>query len=176
MSYTIDVFRRRVAPARSFIDYAAFVAMFPHLIAGPIVRYADIEDQLRRLEPRLSPGLAASGMWFFACGLVKKLIIADTLNAHVERPVRRLGRLCTSCTRGWRALGYSLQLYFDFSGYSDMAVGLAYLLGLPLPAELRLAVQGPEHLRLLAALAHVAVVLAARLPVHPARRIAPRAD
>jgi alginate O-acetyltransferase complex protein AlgI len=132
MSYTIDVFRRRVAPARSFVDYAAFVAMFPHLIAGPIVRYADIEDQLRRLEPRLTPGLAASGMWFFACGLVKKLIIADTLNSHVSAQFAASGGV--HLVHAWlAAVGYSLQLYFDFSGYSDMAVGLAYLLGFRFP-------------------------------------------
>jgi alginate O-acetyltransferase complex protein AlgI len=132
MSYTIDVFRRRVAPARSFLHYSAFVAMFPHLIAGPIVRYADIEDQLARLEPRLSSGLAASGMWFFACGLVKKLIIADTLEPYVSAQFAAAGGV--HLVHAWlAALGYSLQLYFDFSGYSDMAVGLAYLLGFRFP-------------------------------------------
>ena len=70
------------------------------------------------------------------------------------------------------ALGYSLQLYFDFSGYSDMAVGLAFLLGFRFPAELQLAVQVGQHLRLLATLAHVAVVLPPRLPVHPPGRLA----
>jgi alginate O-acetyltransferase complex protein AlgI len=132
MSYTIDVFRRRVAPARSYVDYAAFVAMFPHLIAGPIVRYADIEGQLRRLAPRLTAGLAASGIWFFACGLVKKLIIADTLAPHVSAQFSAAGGV--GFAHAWfGAVGYSLQLYFDFSGYSDMAVGLAYLLGFRFP-------------------------------------------
>jgi alginate O-acetyltransferase complex protein AlgI len=132
MSYTIDVFRRRVAPAQSYLHYAAFVAMFPHLIAGPIVRYADIEGQLRKLEPRLTAGLAASGIWFFACGLFKKLVIADTLEPHVSAQFAAAGGI--PFVHAWLgAFGYSLQLYFDFSGYSDMAVGLAYLLGFRFP-------------------------------------------
>ena len=132
MSYTIDVFRRRVAPAQSYLHYAAFVSMFPHLIAGPIVRYADIETQLRRLEPRLTAGLAASGAWFFTCGLFKKLIIADTLGPYVNAQFAASGGV--HFVHAWlAAVGYSLQLYFDFSGYSDMAVGLAYLLGFRFP-------------------------------------------
>ena len=132
MSYTIDVFRRRVAPARSYLRYAAFVSMFPHLIAGPIVRYADIETQLRRLEPRLTSGLAASGAWFFTCGLFKKLIIADTLEPYVS--AQFAASAASHFVHAWlAAVGYSLQLYFDFSGYSDMAVGLAYLLGFRFP-------------------------------------------
>ena len=113
-------------------SYAAFVSMFPHLIAGPIVRYADIETQLRRLEPRLTSGLAASGAWFFTCGLFKKLIIADTLEPYVSAQFAASGGV--HFVHAWlAAVGYSLQLYFDFSGYSDMAVGLAYLLGFRFP-------------------------------------------
>ena len=132
MSYTIDVFRRRVQPAAHPIHYAAFVALFPHLIAGPIVRYADIEDQLRRLQPRLTSSYAASGAWFFCCGLAKKLILADTLAPHVGTLFGHHGSL--GLVTGWSAaLSYALQLYFDFSGYSDMAVGLAFLLGFRFP-------------------------------------------
>src|SRR5262249_31325216 len=109
-------------PARNVIQYAAFVAMFPHLIAGPIVRYADIEEQLNHLKPRLTAGLAASGIFFFACGLGKKLLFADALAPTVDQLFAR-----------HETLGYSLQLYFDFSGYSDMAVGLAFLLGFRFP-------------------------------------------
>ena len=131
MSYTIDVFRRRVPAETDPVRYAAFVSMFPHLIAGPIVRYADIEQQLRRLRPRLTSKLAATGLFFFAVGLVKKTIVADSLAPHVDRLFRaRVARAVS----GWAAaLAYSLQLYFDFSGYSDMAVGLAFLLGLRFP-------------------------------------------
>ncbi len=132
MSYTIDIYRRRVEPARNFLHYAAFVAMFPHLIAGPIVRYSDIDQQLRRLAPRMSSKLAASGLFFFSCGLVKKLVIADSLSPHVGNLFGLHSQL--GLLTGWAAgLGYSLQLYFDFSGYSDMAVGLAFLLGFQFP-------------------------------------------
>jgi alginate O-acetyltransferase complex protein AlgI len=132
MSYTIDIFRRQVQPARSLLHYAAFVSMFPHLIAGPIVRYSTIDAQLRRLTPRLSWELAASGMFFLSCGLAKKLLIADTLAPHVERLFGSHDQL--GLAGGWTAaIAYALQLYFDFSGYSDMAVGLAFLLGFRFP-------------------------------------------
>jgi alginate O-acetyltransferase complex protein AlgI len=132
MSYTIDVYRRQVKPAKSAIHYAAFVAMFPHLIAGPIVRYSAIEDQLANLHRRLTWELAASGLFFFACGMVKKLLIADNLAPHVDKLFNAHSSL--GLVSGWAAaVGYSLQLYFDFSGYSDMAVGLAFLLGFRFP-------------------------------------------
>jgi alginate O-acetyltransferase complex protein AlgI len=132
MSYTIDIYRRQVEPARSVLHYAAFVSMFPHLIAGPIVRYSTIDTQLRRLTPALSWELAASGMFFLSSGLVKKLLIADTLAPHVDRLFA--GHAGLGLLGGWAAAaGYALQLYFDFSGYSDMAVGLAFLLGFRFP-------------------------------------------
>jgi D-alanyl-lipoteichoic acid acyltransferase DltB (MBOAT superfamily) len=132
MSYTIDVYRGVCRPAKNIVHYAAFVAMFPHLIAGPIVRYADIESQLARLAPKLTPVLAASGIFFFACGLAKKLLFADTLAPTVDQLFARHDSLGLISAWG-AALGYSLQLYFDFSGYSDMAVGLAFLLGFRFP-------------------------------------------
>jgi alginate O-acetyltransferase complex protein AlgI len=132
MSYTIDIYRRVVRPVRNFLHYAAFVSLFPHLIAGPIVRYSDIDQQLRALRPRLTSKLAASGLFFLCCGLVKKLVIADRLAPDVSRLFDNHAHL--DLLTGWAAaLGYSLQLYFDFSGYSDMAVGLAFLLGFRFP-------------------------------------------
>ncbi len=132
MSYTIDVYRERVRPASNFLHYAAFVALFPHLIAGPIVRYSDIEDQLERLAPRLTAQLAGSGLFFFTAGMVKKLVFADQLAPNVNRVFAAHAHL--GLLSSWAgAIGYSLQLYFDFSGYSDMAVGLAFLLGFRFP-------------------------------------------
>jgi alginate O-acetyltransferase complex protein AlgI len=132
MSYTIDIFRRQVEPAKNIVHYAAFVALFPHLIAGPIVRYSTIDRQLRSLAPRLSAQLAASGLFFFACGLAKKLLIADNLAPNVDNLFAHHDQL--GFLTAWAAaVGYSLQLYFDFSGYSDMAVGLAFLLGFRFP-------------------------------------------
>jgi alginate O-acetyltransferase complex protein AlgI len=132
MSYTIDIFRRRVEPTRNLLEYTAFVALFPHLIAGPIVRFTDLAGQLERLTPRLSSEHASRGLFFLSCGLVKKLLIADQLNPYVSRLYGSHAHL--GLLTGWAAaVGYSLQLYFDFSGYSDMAVGLAALLGFRFP-------------------------------------------
>src|SRR5262245_60745218 len=83
MSYTIDIFRRRIQPTRDVLEYTTFVALFPHLIAGPIVRFADLGPQLRRPMPRLTSEAAARGAFFLSCGLVKKLLIADQLSPHV---------------------------------------------------------------------------------------------
>jgi alginate O-acetyltransferase complex protein AlgI len=132
MSYTIDIFRRRIEPTRSVLEYSTFVALFPHLIAGPIVRFSDLGPQLRRLTPRLTSRYVALGAFFFSCGLVKKLLIADQLHPYVSRLYENHDQL--GILTGWAAaVGYSLQLYFDFSGYSDMAVGLAFLLGFRFP-------------------------------------------
>jgi alginate O-acetyltransferase complex protein AlgI len=132
MSYTIDIFRRRVEPTHDLLEYTTFVALFPHLIAGPIVRFTDLGPQLKRLTPRLTSDAAARGVFFLSCGLVKKLLIADQLSPYVNNLYGRHAHL--GLLTGWAAaIGYSLQLYFDFSGYSDMAVGLAWLLGFGFP-------------------------------------------
>src|SRR5438094_243783 len=132
MSYTIDVFRRRVTPTKHLLEYTTFVALFPHLIAGPIVRFTDLAEQLRRPRPSLTSKAASVGLFFLACGLTKKLLIADQLMPYVDRLFAHSGDL--GFLTSWAAaFGYSLQLYFDFSGYSDMAVGLAWLLGFRFP-------------------------------------------
>ena len=132
MSYAIDIYRGKVRPAKDYVHYAAFVAMFPHLVAGPIVRYADIDRQLRRMEPRLTAGLAGTGLYFFAMGMAKKLLFADLLAPYVNDLWAHHAGL--GLAGGWTAaVGYALQLYFDFSAYSDMAVGLALLLGFRFP-------------------------------------------
>jgi alginate O-acetyltransferase complex protein AlgI len=132
MSYTIDVYRRKIEPTRNVVEYSTFVAMFPHLIAGPIVRFTDLAEQLRRPAAALSSRAATMGLFFLGCGLTKKLLIADQLSPHVDRLFANAGHL--GFLSAWAAaVGYSLQLYFDFSGYSDMAVGLAWLLGFRFP-------------------------------------------
>jgi alginate O-acetyltransferase complex protein AlgI len=132
MSYTIDVFRRRVTPTKHVLEYTTFVALFPHLIAGPIVRFTDLQDQLRRPRPVLTSRAASIGLFFLACGLTKKLLIADQLSPYVDRLFAQPDQL--GFVSSWAAaFGYSLQLYFDFSGYSDMAVGLAWLIGFRFP-------------------------------------------
>jgi alginate O-acetyltransferase complex protein AlgI len=132
MSYTIDIYRQRVKPAKGILEYSAFVALFPHLIAGPIVRYSDIDTQLRRLHHKLTGEMAALGLWFLVIGLFKKVVIANALASNVDRLYGQHEAL--TVVSGWAAaLGYALQLYFDFSAYSDMAVGLALLMGLRFP-------------------------------------------
>jgi alginate O-acetyltransferase complex protein AlgI len=132
MSYTIDIFRRRIEPTRSVLEYTTFVSLFPHLIAGPIVRFTDLAEQLRRLPSKLTSEQASLGLFFLGCGLVKKLLIADQLNPYVSTLYASHGHL--GLLTAWAAaIGYSLELYFDFSGYSDMAVGLAWLLGFRFP-------------------------------------------
>ncbi len=143
MSYTIDIYRRIVHKAHSALHYSAFVALFPHLVAGPIVRYADIEEQLNNLKRKLPSDEAALGIWFFVCGMAKKVLIADQLAGPVD------AFFANSAGQGvlvtWIAvLGYAYQLYFDFSGYSDMAVGLAHLLGIQFPRNFRMPYQAED--------------------------------
>ncbi len=109
MSYTIDIFRRRVEPTRSVLEYTTFVGLFPHLIAGPIVRFTDLSEQLRRLTPRLTSETASRGMFFLSCGLVKKLLIADQLNPYVARLYSDHAQLGLA-RGGAAAIGSSLQL------------------------------------------------------------------
>lgn len=132
MSYTIDLYRERVRPARSLLHFSTFVAMFPHLIAGPIVRFSDVEKPLRALPQWLDWEEIGRGIFFFTIGLAKKILVADRLapfvNDYFSAPSGH------GFAGAWIAvLGYTFQLYFDFSGYSDMAVGLAQLLGIHFP-------------------------------------------
>ena len=132
MSYTIDVWRKRVEPTKHILEYTTFVALFPHLIAGPIVRFVDLQPQLRAPRPKLTSEAAGVGAYFFTCGLVKKLLLADQLSPHVDALFANSTHL--GFVGSWAAaIGYALQLYFDFSGYSDMAVGLAWLIGFRFP-------------------------------------------
>ena len=167
--YAVDVYRGTVKPARSVIHYLAWVTLFPYLLAGPIIRYGHVGAQLERAQQRFRWALIGSGLFFLVMGFAKKMLVADMMAPYVNELFSHHAHL--GLWSGWAAaLGYTLQLYFDFSGYSDMAVGLALMFGLRLPAELQLAVQGGQPVGLLAALAHLAVAVAARLPLHPARR------
>ncbi len=125
VSYLMDVYRSTVPAQRNFIALAAYVTMFPQLIAGPIVRYADINAQL--MERRHSTEKFAAGFQRFVLGLGKKVLIANPLGAFCA-VFAQSGDL--SVLYYWMyALGFSLQIYFDFSGYSDMAIGLGKIFG-----------------------------------------------
>jgi len=132
MSYTMDIYRGQVKPTRSFLLFATFVSLFPQLIAGPVVRYSQLNDQLSNLPKKLTTLNLNLGLVFFACGLIKKTLIADRVAYFGNQLWADYAHL--SPGEAWSAvLGSTAQWYFDFSGYSLMAVGLGYLLGLKLP-------------------------------------------
>ena len=133
MSYTIDVYRGDARPARNFLDLACYVAMFPQLIAGPIVRYRDLDEQLR--ERRHSVDRIGHGTQIFMCGFAKKILIADSaaLFADIAFTTEGPGLL----TSWVGVFAYTIQIYYDFSGYSDMAIGLGRMFGFEFPINFR---------------------------------------
>lgn len=127
LSYTIDVYRGEVEASNSFFDYSAYVAMFPQLVAGPIVRYIDISNQLKNRD--FSDKSIAYGVKRFVYGLAKKVLIANKLGA-LYKHVLSQDLASLSSSMAWLGIiAFSLQIYFDFSGYSDMAIGLGRMLG-----------------------------------------------
>ena len=132
-SYEIDVYRGDVAAQHNFIDFAAYVAMFPQLIAGPIVRYRDIAPQLK--ERTHSIEAAASGASRFAVGLGKKVLVANVLAQLVS--AYKASAEQTALYAWLYAIAFTLQIYFDFSGYSDMAIGLGRIFGFSFPENFR---------------------------------------
>ena len=127
MSYTIDVYRGNVKASRNIINFATFVTMFPQLIAGPIVRYRDIENQLKARV--VNAQKFTEGIERFVIGLAKKMIIADNL-AYIADGAFILPNEELSTSFAWIGiLAFTFQAYFDFSGYSDMAIGLGKMFG-----------------------------------------------
>ncbi len=125
MSYVIDVYREDAEPASSFIELATYIALFPQLIAGPILRYKDIVDQLK--ERNHSLYIFGQGFTIFMLGVSKKVLIADTVAPIADV---MFSQVAPSFIEAWLgALTYGIQIYFDFSGYSDMALGLGNMLG-----------------------------------------------
>jgi alginate O-acetyltransferase complex protein AlgI len=132
LSYTVDVYRDAVQPSRSLVVYACYVSLFPQLVAGPIVRYRQLERELRA--PVLTDEKRYLGAQLFLFGLAKKVVFADSLALFAEAafdapdigavsgPLALVG-----------VLAYTFQIYFDFSGYSDMAAGIGHMLGFTFP-------------------------------------------
>lgn len=138
IAYLVDVMRG--APVeRDIVSYTLFVSFFPHLIAGPLVHHAEMIPQFKQGRNGRSSVLAARGFAIFAAGLFKKVLIADNL-AQFATPVFAHLDAGGSVTAAWAwlaTLSYTLQIYFDFSGYSDMAIGLALMFGIRLPVNFR---------------------------------------
>jgi alginate O-acetyltransferase complex protein AlgI len=131
MSYTIDVYRGEVAATRNFVDYACYVLMFPQLVAGPIVRFSYVAKAL--LGRSISLSYFASGVAQFIIGLGKKVLIANIVGEAADR-VFGLAPQHLDAPIAWiGVVAYTLQIYFDFSGYSDMAIGLGRMFGFELP-------------------------------------------
>ena len=135
MSYTIDVYLGKVKAERNIIDFGAFVVLFPQLIAGPIVRYTDINRELK--ERQINLPQIQDGIKLFILGLGSKVLIANNVGAlwtEIEAIGAGEGFLSISTPLAWMAVfAYSLQIYFDFSGYSLMAIGLGKMLGFEFP-------------------------------------------
>ncbi|MCM1307180.1 MAG: MBOAT family protein [Butyrivibrio sp.] len=127
MSYIIDLYRGKFGAQKNLITFAAYITMFPQLIAGPIVRYEDLQSELE--ERRLSLERFGYGCARFLYGLAKKVLLANSTGAVFES-VGALDGSGIAAANGWiGAVSYTFQIYFDFSGYSDMAIGLGSMLG-----------------------------------------------
>lgn len=134
MSYTIDVYRNDVRVQKNLIDFGMYITMFPQLIAGPIVRYADVQDQLA--ERSVTTADFSEGVMRFVVGLGKKALLANQMGA-VWSEIYALGGDVSALMAWTGAIAYTFQIYFDFSGYSDMAIGLGRMFGFKFPENFR---------------------------------------
>ena len=129
ISYAVDVYRRKAPPMKNIVNFAAYLSFFPHLVAGPIVRYEYLQAQV--LERQETMEKFTSGMTRFCQGLFKKVLLSNNLASFADR-VQYLGD--PSTLAAWLGiLAFTFQIYFDFSGYSDMAIGLGKMFGFDLP-------------------------------------------
>jgi alginate O-acetyltransferase complex protein AlgI len=133
LTYVIDVYRKEHAPLKNFLDYQLYIILFPKLIAGPIIRYKDIADQINGRFDTFSFAMALKGFHRFVIGLGKKVILANTLGAYADKAFALDLNLINSHVAWVGSFCYTLQIYFDFSGYSDMAIGIGQMLGFRFP-------------------------------------------
>ena len=144
VTYTLDTYRKVNKPLERLSNYMLYITMFPQLIAGPIVRYCDVADQIRQRESSLADRL--QGFYRFVIGLCKKILIADVIGLRVDQILgsaaldpSKVGDFTASLSgldtgTAWLvALAYAFQIYFDFAGYSDMAIGLGRIMGFRFP-------------------------------------------
>lgn len=132
MSYTIDVFRGKLKPLPSLLDYAFYVSFFPQLVAGPIVRASDFAPQIRK-KPCITPKMMAQATWLITIGVFKKCVISDYISMNFVDRIFDNPQLYSGLENLLGIYGYAMQIYCDFSGYSDMAIGIALLLGFKFP-------------------------------------------
>lgn len=134
MSYSIDVYRGNVKAQKSFMNFLMFVSLFPQLIAGPIVRYSDIEDQIS--ERAVTTEAFSAGMTRFMAGLGKKVLIANYAGSLATSLLKDIDSAAVMSV-WFGVLLYAFQIYFDFSGYSDMAIGLGKMFGFDYPENFK---------------------------------------
>lgn len=129
VSYIIDLYRERIPKVKRWLDYLFFVSFFPGLVAGPIVRARDFIPQMYKT-PILSRSNLGEGLYLIICGLLKKCVISDYISLNFVDRIFDAPTLYTGVENLLGVYGYALQIYCDFSGYSDMAIGIALLLGI----------------------------------------------
>lgn len=133
LTYVVDVYRGVHKPLKSFWQYQTYILLFPKLIAGPIVRYHDIADQITNREKNYTPEAKLSGFLIFCLGLAKKVILANTLGMQADAVFKLPAEQLDMAAAWVGAIAYTFQIYFDFSGYSDMAIGLCKIMGFRIP-------------------------------------------
>ncbi|SEL77828.1 D-alanyl-lipoteichoic acid acyltransferase DltB, MBOAT superfamily [Aquimarina amphilecti] len=134
ISYSVDIYRKQIKPLKSIIDFGFFVSFFPQLVAGPIVRAADFVPQIRK-EIRVTKEDFGSATFMILKGLIKKMLFADFIAMNFMDRVFDVPEMFSGFTNIMAMIGYSLQIYGDFSGYTDIAIGLALLMGYKLPVN-----------------------------------------
>jgi alginate O-acetyltransferase complex protein AlgI len=133
VTYSVDVYRKVCPPLKNISDYLMYILLFPQLIAGPIVRYNTISDQITDRKANETIDNKLLGLYRFVIGLSKKLLIANVLGAEADL-VFGMGQAQLTTEAAWVGiLAYTFQIYFDFSGYSDMAIGLGRMMGFTFP-------------------------------------------
>jgi alginate O-acetyltransferase complex protein AlgI len=131
ITYTVDVYRGKIKALRGFVDFALFVAFFPQLVAGPVVRAVDFLPQMVE-PPRVTSRQVVEGLHWFVIGMFKKVLLADRLAQFVDVVFHQPGAYDAATLR-WALIAYAAQIYCDFSGYSDIAIGCAKWFGFELP-------------------------------------------
>lgn len=133
LTYVIDVYRKEHKPLNNFLNYQLYIILFPKLIAGPIIRYSQIADQITGRFADYSTDKILTGFYRFIIGLSKKVVIANTVGMIADNTFKIPAESLTAATTWLGMFGYTFQIYFDFSGYSDMAIGIGQMLGFRFP-------------------------------------------
>jgi alginate O-acetyltransferase complex protein AlgI len=134
ISYIVDSYRETITPTRNLLEFATYVSLFSQLVAGPIIRFRELRDDLESVESKSRTQHADEGWSLFAIGMVQKVCLADPIAAYIDPAFAHPALLSTSAA--WIcAVGYSYQLLLDFSGYSNMAIGLGLLFGMRIPSN-----------------------------------------